>query len=222
MKKIWLLILLSITSSCVFTQKNADLGIFAGASYYLGDLNTSNHFRPLNPAFGLVFRHNFNPRHALRWNLFYGQVSANNPDLDFLYWRDGGTRFKSTVMDMTAQFEFNFLPFKSATHEFQYSTYISGGAGLCMSDKPSGFSYDVVVPFGLGMKFNLTKQIGASISWEFRKTFYDDLDGVNNLNDPEHTFFLHNNDWYNFGGLTLVYKLSGGRQDCPVYRDYNR
>jgi hypothetical protein len=222
MKRVSFIIIFLYFLSPLKAQRSADLGFFAGTAYYIGELNTSKHFVPVNPALGLIYRYNFNPRYAIRWNLIYCQVSANNPKLDYLYWLNGGTSFRSTVMDMALQFEFNFLPFKSSAHEFLYSTYVSGGLGLSIADKPSGYSNDFVIPFGVGGKFNLSKKIALTASWEFRKTFYDDLDGVINLSDPGIKSFLHNTDWYNFGGISVVYKLFNADKDCPAYWDYDR
>lgn len=219
MKRIWIALFFFSLVANTDAQRKADLGIFAGTAYYIGDINPSGHFKPLNPSIGVIYRHNFNPRHALRWNLFYGSVSADNPNLDFLYGYSGQTSFSSKIVDMSLQFEFNFTEFESTTHEFHYSTYIAGGAGVAIANKPGGFDYDFVLPLGLGIKMNLSKRIGAALQWEFRKTFFDDLDGVENLNDPDFRSLLHNNDWYSFAGIVITYKIFNLNEDCPAYWD---
>lgn len=217
MKKLFLLCCSLVYFIPVQAQKNDDLGIFAGTSYYLGELNPSGHFQPLNPSLGLLYRHNFNPHHSLRWNLNYVRTSAQKPDMEYLYNR---TSFTSSLVDMALQFEFNFMPFKPYTRFIQQTTYVSGGAGMAIAGKPGGTGYEFVIPFGLGWKLNINDRFSMALAWEFRKTFFDDLDGVHTLNDPSYSSFMHNNDWYAFAGLIITYNLFNLKTPCPAYGDY--
>ncbi len=216
MKKQFLFLFAFIYLLPVHAQKNDDLGIFGGTAYYLGELNPNGHFRPFNPAFGIIYRHNFNPFYSLRWNLNYASLSANNPDLAYLYTT---TSFSSSVVEMGVQFEFNFLPFKPFTRFIQQATYVSGGLGMAIANKPGGNGYEPVIPFGLGWKLNINDKFSLAATWEFRKTFFDDMDGVTNLSDTDARSVLHNNDWYSFAGIILSVNLFNLNADCPAYWD---
>lgn len=217
MKKYFLLCVCLIYVYSLKAQENADLGIFAGGSYYLGELNPSGHFHSVSPGFGLIYRHNFNPHHSIRWNLVYAEISAENPSFDYLY---DSPRFSSSFVDMGLQFEFNFFPFKPYTRFLQQTTYVGGGLGMSVIQKPGGTGYEMVLPFGVGWRLNLNRQWALSVAWEFRKTFFDDLDGVVNLTEPGSWSLIHNNDWYSFAGLIITYNLYNMNRDCPTYWDY--
>ncbi len=72
---------LLIGSVSVYSQKNANVGIFAGTAYYMGDINPNRHFYRPSLSLGAFYRYNINTRFAVRANAYYAQLSGN--DLDF-------------------------------------------------------------------------------------------------------------------------------------------
>jgi hypothetical protein len=81
MKKIRWLLLFLILSLSLSGQRNADYGVMLGVSSYIGDINPNRLLYSPQPAGGLFYRYNLNPREALRTNLLLGGLHAN--DLDF-------------------------------------------------------------------------------------------------------------------------------------------
>jgi hypothetical protein len=70
-----------------------------------------------------------------------------------------------------------------------------------------------MMPFGLGYKTKLARNVGIAFETTFRYTFKDDIDGY--PNDPESINIQinpDNNDWYVFTGITIVYAF--GRPGC--------
>jgi len=200
-------------------QRRADIGIFAGTSYYLGDINPARQFYSPSLAIGGLYRHNMNPRYAIRGSFYYGGLQADDRDFDNLFQSRRAASFSASVLDAALQFEFNFLPYSTTGKRFEYSIYVTGGIGVSFINSSSAFTYKFALPFGVGAKVNLTKRLSAGVEWGFRKTFYDDLDGLENWSDPEIKGIFHNYDWYSIAGIFITYKIFDYQDDCPTYWD---
>lgn len=85
-----------------------------------------------------------------------------------------------------------------------------------------------IIPVGMGLKFNITKNLGGVIELIVRKTFVDNID---NLDDPKR--FLDktsstypdkfakspwsNNDWYATLSVSVLYQLWSSKGNCSIY-----
>ncbi|MCX6271757.1 MAG: DUF6089 family protein [Bacteroidetes bacterium] len=195
-----LLIFISISS---FAQRS-EAGIFAGGSYYLGDLNPNKHFANMSPAFGAVYRYNFSTRWALKMNAIYGWLVGD--DASAAGWdKQRNLSFRSHIMDLSSQLELNFFPYYTGSEKYVFSPYIF--TGICIynfnpktkyegqwvelqplgtegqgtTEHPSRNSYALTqlgIPFGVGLKISLSKLACLGFEWSFRKTFTDYLDDV--------------------------------------------
>ncbi len=218
MKKLYSLFLLVLFSVSVIGQRNADYGIFGGVASYIGDINPNRLFyRPL-PAGGVFYRYNLNPRESIRTNIFIGGVEASDLDFHNTFQTERAASFSGTVGEWAAQFEFNFLPYSTQGKKWNYSPYLAGGFGIAFVNTVS-FTYIPVVPFSVGFKLNIHKNIGLEAEYGFRKTFYDNFDGLTDLTDPSHHAWLHNNDWYSFAGIAFTCKFYNKLAGCPAYKD---
>ena len=93
------------------------------------------------------------------------------------------------------------------------------------------------IPFGIGYKANLNEKIAFSIEWVWRTTATDYIDDVSGYY-VDNTFLSeeaaqianpgtydsiigkrrgnpNNNDWYNFTGITISYKIKNRPVKCP-------
>jgi opacity protein-like surface antigen len=183
-----------------------DVGIMVGGSYYIGDLN-SKQFQFTKPAGGIVFRYCFNKRAAIRANLLMGSITASDSYSDSQWQRDRNLDFKSSITELSTQFEFNFLNYKIGGNDDQnFSPYIFMGlAGFHFNPQgqtangqwvalqplstegeglPAGsLSHQykltqVSIPFGVGFKTGFSKNMCVGFEWGMRKTFTDYLDDV--------------------------------------------
>jgi opacity protein-like surface antigen len=247
-------------------SQDMDIGLFAGGSYYLGDINPGLHFAQTKFAFGALARYNINDRLALRLNVYQGKVGGEDAISKFREERD--LKFESSITDISAIFEFNFLPFYVGARRDFVSPYIFGGVGMFFFNpkadgvelkemgtegqnigfegrKPyskSSFS----IPFGIGVKYSLTKKIGIGFEWTIHKTFTDYIDDISTsyylygpnidpaqadeiLSDPTMSYTPYmqrgdekTKDWYAFAGITITYKFNlGSRSRCLDQRTYN-
>ena len=218
MKKIFWFFLLLIFSLPLAGQRNADFGLFAGVSSYLGDINpTRLMYSPL-PAGGIFYRYNLHPRQALRTSFFVGGLTANDLDFKNAFQQSRKATFSGTVGEWSAQFEFNFFPYSTQGKRWNLTPYFAAGAGVAFINTKV-LTYQPVVPFSLGFKINFYKNLGLEAEYGFRKTFYDNFDGLKDFIAPSDYSWLHNNDWYSFAGIALTWKMYNKLAGCPAFED---
>lgn len=192
-------------------QRRADIGIMVGVPWYMGDISPSAP-QPtvLPPAFGPMYRYNFNQRNSLRAHgLFYKMGYAGEVF-------DGqAAEFEASFVDLGLDFEFNWWPYKTAWRKSKYSPYISAGLGYSINYSGNSVSH-LYLPFGGGVKVNLGKKLSGGVEVSVRKTITDKIDGVENigLEGVNHPF--GNNDWKMITGIFLTYKIFEYRDPCPA------
>jgi hypothetical protein len=214
---LWIFFLISLFTT-LSGQRNSDYGVFAGVSSYLGDINPNRLMYSPLPAGGIFYRYNFHPRHALRGNLFFGGIKADDLDFNNSFQQARAASFSGTVGELAVQFEFNFLPYTTLGKSWDFSPYFAAGIGVAFINSAS-FTYTPVIPFSAGFKVNIYKNMGLEAEYGFRKTFYDNFDGLKDMVAPSDFAWLHNNDWYSFAGIALTWKIYNTLAGCPVYND---
>lgn len=236
----WLAVLYGALISNLFVveevkaQDRLELGGFVGTSYYLGDFNPGTPFVKPGLALGALARYVVNDRWALKGAFTVGGISGNYPREGLLYVADDGDSysFKRKISDVALTTEFNFL---SYDHHFLTNTvftpYVTFGLASTVysrfdAESPtSGTGTTVFVlslPFGLGVKYKITKWMRIGAEWTLRKTFVDDLDYTGNGSsvDPTDPYgfdkksAVHNNDWYSFAGVSLSFNMLKRKVSC--------
>jgi len=208
-----------MVSGVTFAQPNANVGVFAGTAYYMGDINPNRHFYRPSISLGALYRYNINTRFALRANAYYADLSGSDLDFPGTLHPDrpiSPAMFNTSLLDLALQIEYNFLPFTPNVGKWSYTPYISTGiAGALIMGSDVSAENTLSFPFGAGMKVNLTSRLSAGAEWSFRKTFTDRIDGLKN---PSGTgSLLHNNDWYSFLGVFITFKFFNFATECPAY-----
>jgi hypothetical protein len=254
-------------------KRSAEIGVFLGGSYYIGDLNPLGHLNQFTkPAGGLVFRYNINYRLAARANFLFGSVQADDAYAKTEAAQQRNLNFKSKITEFSGQLEFNFLDYQIGNEKRKFTPYIFLGiagfkfapqgnlAGNWVDLQPLGTEgqgldggaskkkyklLQISIPFGVGIRTNLSKGIGLSLEWGMRKTFTDYLDDVSKtyynpialaaarggtaalLSDPSKGTdpgFSNvgrqrgnptTKDWYSFVGAVLTIKLKERKPECP-------
>ncbi|MEY4604859.1 MAG: hypothetical protein RIT43_2151 [Bacteroidota bacterium] len=198
-----------IISCTVFSQQQnhrsrSELGVLVGGSNYIGDLNSLNPFYNLHPAGGLIYRYNQHSRLAWRASLLYGTVSASDADSKEPLLANRNLSFKSTVYEVHAGLEFNYLPFQIGHEKYKGTAYLmtgislfrmnpmaeyndewielqplgTEGQGSSLSDEGNYSLTQLSVPLGVGVRFSLGKRSSIGFEYGLRKTFTDYLDDV--------------------------------------------
>jgi hypothetical protein len=213
MKKQILGILFSLCSMVSFAQIN-EIGVFLGGSNYIGDIGRTNYIYPNNYAIGGIYKWNMHPHYSLRSTFTYAKISADDTDSENSFREFRGLNFTNTVLELSAGIEYHFFKYNLSKIGFTHTPYIIVEAGVANYDtREKGRTFNFMMPFGLGYKTKLARNVGIAFETTFRYTFKDDIDGY--PNDPESINIQinpDNNDWYVFTGITIVYAF--GRPGC--------
>jgi hypothetical protein len=207
-----------LTSFNVSAQKNSDIGLFAGTSYYMGDLNSAVHYAAPSFAVGPIYRYNFNERNSIRGHAFYHGLSGSDPDYSGYISAGQRTDFATKFVDLGLDFEFNWKPYKTAYRKTKSSPYVFVGLGYGLMVVPApNVKSHFTMPFGLGYKINVGRWLSAGAELSSRKTFSDLVDGVSNPPLDAAITFFGNRDWYFFTGVFVTYKIFKFWDECPAY-----
>jgi len=208
MKKLITVILIMLSSIAIYAQ-NGDIGLFAGSSYYTGDLNPGTPFKNSSPAFGAFYRYIFNNRLAIRT----GYTGTTLKSDDF---QGRGISFKTKLNEISAQLEVNFAEFGFGVNEKRLSPYIFGGLGYTwftarkdsMGVKSDPIQANITsFPFGLGIKYMPVENLSIGLEWGLRKTFGKQADKIDNVYEPG-IRISNAKDWYAFAGFWISFRLN--------------
>lgn len=241
--------------------KTLEIGPHGGVSYYMGDLNPKLPFAMADLQYGGVIRLNWDNRWTFRFDYTHATVKASDEKIGWR--PDRGLNFTTKINDFSLVAEFNFLEYYTGNPKRNVSPYIFGGISvfqytpyaeyggtivnlreyetevepsdlkwyqkLSSRSMPVGFS----IPFGVGVKFALSRHMAATVEWRMQKTFTDYLDDVGtvyrengpvitaedgqtyNLSDPTERFLPGQqrgnasfNDWFGMARVSLTWKFN--------------
>jgi hypothetical protein len=186
-------------------KPNTEIGVLLGASYYLGDLNTT-HFNQSSAAAGLVIRKNIDKRFAYKAELMYLNLRSDERDSKDTISTTRGLHFKSPVYELSGQIEFNFLPYDPGNPLYTWTPFVYAGASLFNfnpqgenangewvdlqplgtegqgTTQPNTDSKYSLIQFaaalGGGVKIAVSNTFNIIFEYSTRKTFTDYLDDV--------------------------------------------
>ena len=208
-----------LTGRQLLAQQDGNVGVFGGTAFYLGDINPSRLFYRPSIAFGAIYRYNINQRYAVRANAYYISLSGSDADFPEIERPDrpfSPAIFKTSLIDVALQVEFNFLPYEPNRQSLDYTPYVTTGfSGGLVTNSDVDANNFISLPLGIGIKTTFTKRLSGGFEWSFRKTFNDRIDGVENPSGVRSA--IHNNDWYSFLGVFITYKFFNFAVDCPAY-----
>ena len=119
-----------LTAFCGQAQEGAEFGGYIGVSHYFGDLNTDFSLNDPGLAVGIIGRYNFNERTAIRLTGTVAQVSGFDFDSNNTFERTRNLDFQSRILDASAQFEFNFLPYFHGSKTQYFTPYLFAGLSI--------------------------------------------------------------------------------------------
>ncbi|MEA3503653.1 MAG: DUF6089 family protein [Bacteroidota bacterium] len=227
MKKVLVFVVLLNVWSFSFGQV-IEAGPFVGAGYYLGDINHDKQFGDAGFGYGFLARYNFDDRWGVRIGAYRGKLSSSDKENGIRPVRDAW--FEGDVTDLSLVMELNFLPYFTGSRRSTFSPFIFGGIGYHFMDgenriyNNTATSYSnsgLTIPFGIGAKYSLTKTICLAAEWGMRKTFNDQIDGLQEFYPQTslESVQLSNastNDWYSFAGISLTFKFNLAKKYyCP-------
>ncbi len=150
---------------------------------------------------------------------------------------------KLSLFEVSGVMEYNFLDYYDLSQKVRISPYVFVGvAGLLYNvklsssnpdlgrlatapgandggalSKPYDTNVTVAIPFGVGVKYALSKHWNLGLEFGARKLITDQLDYLSDQ-DPDHLANPYDKDWYFYNGVSVSYTFY--RTNCPpVYKN---
>jgi hypothetical protein len=180
-------------------QKGYELGGWIGVSNYFGDMNTNYSLTDLGVAGGINFRFLYNERIAIKSSLSYGSIKANDENSTNSFEKQRNLSFKSILVDLTNQLEFNFAPYIHGSSDF-FTPYVAVGFDIFYYDPKASynnkwyslrelgtegqalgeeyFQYGVGLVTGGGFKWDINHKLSMNFEITYRFVSTDYLDDV--------------------------------------------
>ncbi|NUQ22441.1 MAG: outer membrane beta-barrel protein [Saprospiraceae bacterium] len=236
MRFVYTILSMIVLSTAALAQPQWEVGAFIGLANYQGDLvkETFPLFKEGNPAFGFSGRYVYDYTWSFRGNFTIGKITGDDVNYRSDEFRAGrNARFENTLAELSGAVEWE--PFGEWRYlsgmgfKKMISPYIFAGVGftftgldaqypapetvspgmalLLAQDKNANFSKTLIVlPVGLGVKFDLSEYWFLGLEFGMRYAFTDYLDGISKAGNPD------KNDWYQFSGFQVVHRLRNTRR----------
>lgn len=188
------------------SQTVPEVGILAGGSYYLGDLNPYKHFNNTKFAGAFMYRDKISrsDRVSYRLQIGFGTVEAFDAESTDPARLNRNLSFRSRILEIGPMLEIHFLPYEIGSDRRPFTPYMFLGAtyfkmnpmtqyndnwielqslgtegqGTDLTDKKLYKLNQISIPVGFGFKFNMTSRWAIGFEYGIRKTFTDFLDDV--------------------------------------------
>ena len=193
-----------------------EIGASLGTSGYLGDVNKGNFLRKPGISGGAVFRYLKDYRWAFKANLTMATISGDSQSENIVLADGTPYNFKSTLLDMGGQVEFNFFNFGIGSkykNLKRLTPYMTLGIGATMASSSGKSSMAINLPMGVGIKYKLKERLNLGAEFTMRKCFGDKIDGLSDLNGIKSSF-AKNTDWYSLIMVSITYEFSKRCRVC--------
>ncbi|WP_299709030.1 DUF6089 family protein [uncultured Pontibacter sp.] len=210
----------------------SEIGVGIGGANYKGEISPNYRFLNNQPAMTVFYRKDISAPITLRAGLMGSHRIFNDKafrdesqDLPYHDWRDA--ELKLSMFELALGVEYNFLDYyENIRKPHRVSPYFFIGAALLNYNhqlvergnitKPFDNTFTVSMPFGVGVKYALSKHWNLGLEFGARKMFNDVLDYLD-ANDSKAKANPHDNDMYFYNGISLSYTFY--RNNCPpVYK----
>ena len=239
--------------------KTIEVGPHVGLSYYMGDLNPTLPFAQAKLQYGGVVRLNWDNRWTFRFDYSRATVTASDEVVKWRPERGLSFTTKINDFSLVAEFNFieyytgnpkrNVSPYIfGGISVFQYTPFAEVNGELVNlreynTEAPLGsdakwyenLTYKSVpvslsIPFGVGVKFSISRHMAGTVEWRMQKTFTDYLDDVKgvypsedqhavvngyDLTDPTGNYHAGQqrgnasfNDWFGMARVSLTWKFN--------------
>ena len=224
MNRVYLIIFLCFLFSGSYSQDHLSVGFFGGTSQYLGDINKTHPYYKPSPSYGVGITSTHNKRYSLSVLLAHHGLKGSTADFEDvvpLPPSESPHDFTTRLLDLTASMEFNFLPYETYNiRKDNFTPFIFAGLGTNYFLSGEENQFPLIIPFGLGIKYNIFERFSVGIQWTAKKTFFDRMDGnVVNISETENGSIIHNNDWYHHAVFFISFHPFREKIYCPAYEE---
>ncbi|MDQ3015614.1 MAG: porin family protein [Bacteroidota bacterium] len=192
-----------IFSLPVFSQKGYELGVLAGASFYVGDINPNYGLKSPEPTLQFLGRYNFNSRTSLRMDVAAGRLTGRDSISENPFQQARNLSFRSDYLDASIDLEFNFFNYVHGSRNQYFTPYVYGGLGftyfnpraklddewhglrdLGTEGQRPGDEYARISPalsYGIGFKMDFNYEWSLNVEVAARQMFTDYIDDVSTV-----------------------------------------
>lgn len=237
----------------------SELGLRFGGMYYIGDLNPFGHFKGTNLAGGMIYRYNIHSRTSIRASFTKGSIEASDANSKNPLHVNRNLSFQSDIYEGAVGIEFNYFPFQTGHYRYKGTAYLFADIGFFHMNPTTTYNNETIelstlgtegqgtelssegyynltqftIPFGVGCKLSISKNISLNFEYGIRKTFTDYIDDVASSKYINPTLLTAANgplaatlsnrsldgsrfgkrgdattkDWYSFFGMSLCVRL---------------
>ena len=229
--------------------KTLEVGPHVGVSYYMGDINPMLPFAQSQLQYGGLVRFNYDTRWTFRFD--YSRATVTASDEKIKWRPERGLNFTSIINDFSLTAEFNFLEYYTGNPKKNVSPYIFGGISVFqytafanVGDElidlsnyatealdPNAKWYEkmfgktssigVSIPFGVGVKFSLSRHMSATVEWRMQKTFTDYLDDVSTVYPEQHAVYtFEDGSTYDLTDPSNINFIAGQQRGNSAFNDW--
>ncbi len=188
------LLLVSVAKPINTKAQVMEVGVTAGLSYYIGDINPGLHFAQSDLGLGASLRYYKGSRWAFRFQ--YSNLNLSASDEKSSFRPERGLAFTDKVNDFAFLAEFNFFDYWTGSRRSYVTPYLFAGISVFTFEPlhPNGTPlqpimtegveyalYSFSIPFGVGVKYSIGKRIGLTLEWRLHKTFTDYIDDIHGV-----------------------------------------
>jgi hypothetical protein len=199
-------VILSWFQPALYAQR-WEFGGWAGIANYFGDLNTNTSFEYLGPSGGIMLRYNWNRRWVYKIGVGAGKVGYEDVASRYPYQKARNLSFKSGIVELSNEIEFNFFRYDKERPEYSFTPYISIGLSTFYFNPKAeldGNKYDlrnlgtegqknpdatkrpysrvnIAIIAGGGFKYSFHPRWALGLEGGVRRTFTDYLDDVSTV-----------------------------------------
>jgi hypothetical protein len=156
------MIFASLPAAAQLFYSGTEYGISGGGAHYFGDLNDKYGLKAPGPVLGVFLRQHLTPYISVRGALSYTKIGYEDALNDNAFYKMRNLSFKSDIVELAVQSEFNFTRFVTGDENHRFTPYLTGGIGV--------FYYNPYVEFE-GARYHLRKlgTEGQNIGYDDRK-----------------------------------------------------
>jgi hypothetical protein len=223
-------LLVAIALSLSVRAQVWELGAQLGGAGYMGDLNPTNPVK-LSGLSGAAFvKANFDPYWSLGLHFAMGKIKANDASSTHAQFRQRNLSFHNTMKEVSLQLDFNFFDYFAGGGFSRISPYMYTGVGVLLFNPKTMYNgkeyelplyttegseykkYALTVPFGAGIKYNVSGGLTLLGNVGYRNSYTDYLDDVSQTY-PGVTNFDTNTDY----GRTQAFLSDRSGEQSGVY-----
>jgi opacity protein-like surface antigen len=204
----------------------SEIGVGLGGVNYKGELAPTYKLGNNQPALNLFFRRDVSKPITLKGSLLLSHgiladktFSDNKLDLPLHNFRQAES--KLSLAEVAVITEYNFLDYYDLTQKVRVAPYLYGGvSGIIYNvtlstenqelksklDKAKDTNVAITIPFGVGVKFALSKYWNLGLEFGARKMFTDVADDLSE-NEGKRLANPFDNDMLYYNGISLSYTI---------------